>query len=463
MKGEDQMFPAEGKVELKDPMEHALLCGLFLDKAAIPDVATKLRPEMFTDPFHELIYQAFLNIYNRGKQPDMRLVDVEMKMLDMSRAQKMGGIGYISERMEDVRLEHNISSYADEIKRRYNLKQLHLLFKWLSSESMQFDADYLEVVKKCYEALSDLRRDFSVSNPLVTLGELANESIGFQINRMQHRDDPVRMLTGLRELDGLTGGAYRGEVIVLGGLPSDGKTALAMAIAMNIARSGKHVLHFSLEMTGNQTISRLFAGYGGVDVDRMRIGGLRECDLQKMRDYAGQIEPLPYYFVNNPIISIQDLRAEILLKARVGKCDFVLVDYIQLMVSSSMKKNETMESVVGGNIQALKQIATEANCAMLVVSQLNREIERRWGEGSEPRMSDLRDSGRLEQAADCVIILNRPMRYLSSTNKKACDMANLLRLFVLKNRNGATGIAEVYYNHTFTQFLNKDSSLPFKD
>ena len=446
----------------KNVIERALLCSLFLDQVAILEVVGLLRPEMFSDPDHGFIYEAFTDLFNRNKRPDLILVEEEMKKNDPERYLKMGGMAYLSDGMETVRLEHNAVEYAREILHHYLLGCMHKLFVQKASECLQYGMDYLKVIEDCERDLLRLRMDNSESDSLLPLSEVMKLSIDDHLDRMSRKDDSVRMLSGINGLDGLTGGLYRKEVLVLGGLPSDGKTALAMFMAMNMARQGKHVLHFSFEMTGEQTAARFFAGYAGVEAARLRIGGLREGDIDRMKRYASGVEKMPYYFTNVSSMSLEALRAEIMLRSRKGECDVVVIDYLHMLAPVS-KKNETIESVIRHTITALKRIAVEANCAMLVVSQLNREVLKRAENGFVPMMSDLRDSGAIEFVADCVVIINRPERFEKDLSKYGANGSHLLKLYVLKNRNGSTGIAEVYRNDTYTSFVTPGGNLHFED
>lgn len=421
----------------KNVIERALLCSLFLDQVAILEVVGLLRPEMFSDPDHGFIYEAFTDLFNRNKRPDLILVEEEMKKKDPERYVKMGGMAYLSDGMETVRLEHNAVEYAREILHHYLLGCMHKLFVQKASECLQYGMDYLKVIEDCERDLLRLRMDNSESDSLLPLSEVMKLSIDDHLDRMSRKDDSVRMLTGINGLDGLTGGLYRKEVLVLGGLPSDGKTALAMFMAMNMARQGKHVLHFSFEMTGEQTAARFFAGYAGV-------------------------EKTPYYFTNVSSMSLDALRAEIMLRSRKGECDVVVIDYLHTLAPPT-KKGETQESVIRHTITVLKRIAVEANCAMLVVSQLNREVLKRSENGFVPIMSDLRDSGAIEFVADCVVIIGCPERFGKNTAQCGSNASRLIKLYVLKNRNGSTGIAEVYRNDTYTSFVNPGGNLHFED
>lgn len=443
-------------------VEKALLCALFLDKVVILDVVSLLRPEMFSDPDYSFVYESFVDLHNRGVEPDMVLVEVEMGKKDPDRFRKMGGLTCISDGMEDVRLEHNALEYAREIRRSFMLDCLKHEFKRLACQSQVPDADYRTVMEDCERTLFKLREDNSETDSLVALSEVGEVAIRDQEERLKHKDDPARFLTGIYGIDGLSGGLYRKEVMVIGGLSSDGKTALSSFIAMNIARQGKHVLHFSFEMTGEQTMSRFFSGYAGVEADRLRIGGLRDTDLQKMRRYVEQLRKLNYYFVNVPSMSLEALRAEIQRKSSKGECDFILIDYLHTL-ARGQGKNETLESVIRSTITALRSYAVEFNCAMVVVSQLNRDIFKRNEKYPTPIMSDLRDSGAIEYIADNVIIINRPARFGAEELEDGTSTAGLLRLYMLKNRCGATGVVHVHHNKAFTYFTNPNQTLPFED
>jgi len=432
-------------------IEQALLCALFLDEKALPEVMTILRAEMFRDIHLGFVYSAFLSLFGRGEQPDMMLVETEMKKMDMAHCEAMGGLAYLSADMSKYRLEYNVVSYAQEIKRLFMLACLDKIFKKQDLKANQYETDYLQLICETESSLLALREDSSEEQPMIPLSQLAAETIDMQRNRMKHKIDPYRIRTGIHELDGITGGLYMGEVVVLGGLTSDGKTALAMFMGMQAACAGRHVLHFSYEMTGLQTMNRFFAGYSSVEADRLRIGGLQEKDLKSMEAYAGTLKDLPYYFVNPGASNVQSLRAQAQLMHRKGQCDLIIVDYLHQLVGQP-GKNETMENLVNNSIRGLKKLATELNCAVLVLSQLNRDVEKR--EDHIPVLSDLRDSGAIEQVADNVIIIYRQGHFWADPKKQ-------IKLYVLKTRNGSKGIAEVYHNESFSYFWNPDRGLQF--
>lgn len=444
-------------------VEKALLCSLFLDKVAILEVVSQVRPEMFSDPDYGFIYESFAALYERGEEPDMILVELEMSKRDPERCRRLKGISYISEEMQNFRLEHNAAEYAKEIRSQYLLKSLHQLFVCKASECLKPGADYHKLLEECEGALLKLREENNETDSLVPLSELAEQSIAHQVERMNRKDDPVRMLTGIDGVDGLTGGIYRKELMVLGAKTSSGKTALAMFIAHNIAHRKKSVLYFSFEMTGDQTMSRLFTGYANVEADRLRIGGLRKEDLKLMKAYAERLKGVPFYFANPPSMSLAALRAEIMLKQRKGECDVVVIDYLHSAAPLPEGK-ETQEAVIRSMITGLKSIAVEANCAMIVLSQLNRESVKRGEEKSKyiPMLTDLRDSGAVEYVADCVLMLSRPELDDPKYNKYSKGPKQI-DIYVLKNRNGATGITKVYHNETFTHFTNPDPDLHFDD
>ena len=439
-------------------VEKAVICALFLDKDTLAGVEPLLRPAMFSDPSLGFIYEATLALYEQGERPDMVLVEEEMRKMDAGLYQKLGGLGYVWEAMERVRLEYNAVAYAREVRRLYVLRQLRGRLQELSIVANQFGTDPEELIRDAEEALMKAGELACETEPAVSLGELSERVIGMHEKRMGAKDDPMRMYTGIHGLDGLTGGLYRGEVTVVAGETSCGKTAMSMFVAMNVARRGKHVLHVSAEMTPTQTLNRFFSGNAGVEADRLRIGGIRPEDIRKMRKYAVEIKDLPYRFVCDPGMTVHDIHSLATLEHKRGHCDVLLVDYLQAF-NQEPGRGETLDQVIGRNMRRLARLARELDCAVVVVSQLNREGKRRGEKGYVPMMHDLRDSSSIEQAADSVLILDRPEKHGVDQDADGVSMIGMLKIYILKGRNGATGYTYLRHDVTFTKFWNPDPKL----
>ena len=266
--------------------------------------------------------------------------------------------------------------------------------------------------------------------------------------------DTMRILTGIEEFDYVTGGLYRGELTVGAGRPGDGKTAVAMQIAMNAALAGKHVCFFSLEMTALQTMNRLFAGYGGVDANHLRIDGANPADLAKMGKMADEFQNLPLYFDHTSANSVENIRAQVMLQKRKKQCDLAVVDYLHLMKMENHGK-DTLDQMIGRNIQGLKQLALDADIPILVLSQMNRNSVNRADRAHIPDLHDLRDSGVIEQVADCVYFVYIPEHNGITTDEITGESLHLVgKLYIRKTRNGSTGIARYRYNESYTRITN---------
>ncbi|MCD8194357.1 MAG: DnaB-like helicase C-terminal domain-containing protein, partial [Tannerellaceae bacterium] len=256
------------------------------------------------------------------------------------------------------------------------------------------------------------------------------------------------------EFDAITGGLHNGELYVGAGRPSDGKSAVALQIAMNAARAGKHVCFFSLEMTDTQIVNRLFAGQGNIDPAHLRISGLTEQEMQEMEELVEDWKTLPFYLNYTPSNNVETIRAQAMLQARKGRCDLVVVDYLHLL-DMRPGKGETLEQVIARNIRALKRLANELDRPVLVLSQMNRASETRADRRHLPILSDLRDSGTIEQVADCVFFIYRPERHgVTKDENTGESLIGVGKLYIAKNRNGATGIARYRYNKSYTRITD---------
>jgi len=238
------------------------------------------------------------------------------------------------------------------------------------------------------------------------------------------------------------------------GRPGDGKTAVAMHIAMNVAMAGKHVCFFSLEMTALQTLNRLFAGYAGIDANRLRISGANQADLGRMERLAEDFKKLPLYFDHTSGNSVANIRAQVKLQRRKKKCDLVVIDYLHL-IQKERSKNETVDQAIGRIVEALKQLAQEENIPVLLLSQMNRNSVNRDGKLHLPELHDLRDSGVIEQVADCVYFVYIPLKNgVENDPVTGESLVDVGELWIKKVRNGSVGVARYRFNESYTLISN---------
>lgn len=441
-------------IESVRQVEEAVICALLSSESAIWQVAPVLKPEMFSDPLFAFVYKAICSLNSRGEKADLVTTDIEMRCLDEKRWKEMNGIAIVNAAMTQIRHTGNLMQYTEEVKRQYMLRLLGALFTTLQAKANRFDSSYTALIEKAESSLMELRETCIVGKQVSRIGKTANEVLNMHRERMENGVDTMRIKTGLEEFDYVTGGLYNGELTVGAGRPGDGKTAIAMQIAMNVALSGKHVCFFSMEMTGLQTMNRLFAGFGGVDANRLRITGANPEDLLKMEKMAGEFQDLPLYFDYTPANTLENIRAQVILQKRKKQCDLAIVDYLQVM---KMEKQgwENANQTVGYNIQGFKQMAQDANIPVLVLSQMNRNSMNSGDKAHIPNLHDLRDSGVIEQVADCVYFVYIPERYgITQDEVTGESLKQVGKLYIRKTRNGSTGIARYRYNESYTRITN---------
>lgn len=438
-------------------VEEAVICSLLSFETAIWQVAPVLKPEMFSDPMLAFTYTAICSLNSRGEKVDLVTVDVEMHRLDEQLWTKMNGIAFINQAMTQIRHTGNLMSYVEEVKRQYMLRLLAVLFTTLQTKSNSFESSYTAIIEEAEQSLLELRESCVVGKPISRIGTTANEVLKMHRERLKSGNDTMCIKTGIEEFDYVTGGLYNGELTVGAGRPGDGKTAIAMNIAMNVAMTGKHVCFFSLEMTALQTMNRLFAGFGGVDANHLRISGADAADLQKMEKLTEELQNLPLYFDHTSCNSAENIRAQVMLQKRKNKCDLVVVDYLQVMKVDNRGK-ETLDQMIGRNMQILKQIALDADIPVLVLSQMNRNsLNRNHGTNDAhiPDLHDLRDSGVIEQVADCVYFVYIPEKNgITEDSKTGESTKQVGKLYIRKTRNGSTGIARYRFNESYTRITN---------
>lgn len=435
-------------------MEQAVVCLLLSEEFAYYQVSGILKKEMFLDPSMQFVYEAVSSIYSRGERADWLTTEAEMRRLDEERYREAGGLNCVQKAMLEIRHDGNVVQYAEAVKQQYMLRRLSALFLTLHQKSNACGSDYKLLIEEAEHALLDLRKETLVGQQARHIRDWAAEALALHRERFEKGDDASRILTGFEELDYVMGGFHNGELTILAGRPSEGKTALAMTIAMNAARAGKHVCFFSLEMTGLQTLNRLYAGYAGVDPEHLRIGGITREDLLKMERFGGELDGLPLYFDYTPGNSVENIRAQAMLLRLQGKCDLVVVDYLNEM-AENRKQGDLMVHAVGRNAAALKQLAGELDCPVLALAQMNRESVHRHDTAHLPEMHDVRDSGMIEQVADGMIFIYIPERNgIVKDEATGADLRGVGRMYVLKNRNGSTGFARYRFNKSFTRLTN---------
>ena len=439
--------------------EQAVIATLLVNPAQLVDTIRILRPEMFSEPAPAFAYEAMCALYDRGKVVDLVTLNNEMRRANETQWQAMQGAKPLADWFTQTLSVQALPQYVQYVKRCYLLRVLQALFATQLGKAGTEEADYEAIITETEQTLLAIRTDTLTNKNYQAIGLLAQRVYEVHRKRFETGVNEQCIPTGLRELDYTIGGLFDGEVTVLGGRPSDGKSAIAMHIAMHAALQGVHVCFNSLEMTEMQTMNRVFAGMAPVEAANLRMCGVSEQELARMEQLTERLQPTPLFFDHTPGNSVEEIRAQVLIARKQGKCDLLVVDYLQLIQKNS-GRSDTMDTVVGRIIEALKRLAEEANIPVLVISQMNRNSENRVEKGCKPEIHDLRDSGSIEQVADCIIFVYNPYRHgILEDPETHFSYKNAGLLCVKKCRNGSIGEARFVRNSSFTVISDPENKL----
>ena len=441
-------------------LEQAVIAGLLISPEAIFDVADRLQPDMFSDNRIGFVYRTVLSLMNSGIAVDMLTVENEMRRLDNSLYMQLNGLSFLSDILLDVRTDTHIRIHADQLVRCYTLRRLVNELKKKETEAQLPSADVTALLTGIETVASSLRDGMAHVSSMENAGAVAARVLegSYCEQALRESGKMTRILSGLHDLGAMTGGLYKGELTIIAGRPSMGKSAVALWMALNMARQGKPVAFFSVEMSKEQNVMRLLSMISGVDADRLRFKGTSASDRARLEEAKKELERLPLTLEYCGADTIEDMRAKAQSLHKQGKLGALYIDYLNLINIIVSKNNlqETTDLALGAIARKAKLMAEEMEIPVVLLAQLNREVERRQG-SHFPMLSDLRNSGAIEQVADAVIFVYRAEKYnIFYDPKTKEDLRGVGMLMVAKNRNGAIGIAKFRYNPTMTCLTDYD-------
>jgi replicative DNA helicase len=429
--------------------EKAVLGSIMLRPESINEVMDIINPDVFYSQRHRIIYETVLKLYSEGQPID--LISVSEKLKNANKLDQAGGRVYLTELTDSVPSSANIKYYADIVVSKHTLRSLIEASERISAlgynEEQAIENILDEAEKKIFHVTNknDTRTLVSIKETLGGAWE--------RIDYLHKNKDQIRgVKTGFKGLDNLLAGLQKSDLIILAARPSVGKTSLALDIARNAGVRGKvGVCIFSLEMSAQQLIDRMLAAEAQVNAWNLRTGNLTlESDFEKIRDTLGVLSEAPIYIDDKPANNIISMRSTARkLKSEHG-LGLIVVDYLQLMVPTASRNSDNMVQQVTEISRSLKSLARELEVPVLALSQLSRAVEQR---GGKPRLSDLRDSGSIEQDADVVAFIHREDRY-----KEQSDKTNIAEILIEKHRNGPTGVVQLYFDDTKSTFRDIDKS-----
>lgn len=419
-------------------IEKSLLSAMMLkDGAAIPAVAAQVSAEDFYRPAHRAIFRALVAVFDAGTPPDVLLVESELRRTgELKRVNREYLFSLVDLEFTTARAER----YAREIHEKATLRRLIEMSEILIENAYKQETAASELAAN-FER--DLVRTLGTGNSGI---ESSKDGILTACQRAFDRrqnHDLTGITTGLIDLDNVTNGLQKTDLIYLAARPSMGKTALALNIAVNAARAGKIVAVFSLEMSKEQLHTRMLSSASRVPATKINTGDISDDDIGCLIDAADTLNRHPIFIDDTAGITVADMRTKLLQFKQEHGLDLVVIDYVQLIQGKRSENRVQEVSEISRNLKALAKVF---NVPILALSQLSRAVEMRADK--RPQLSDLRDSGSLEQDADIVMFLYRDEYY----NRDDTDNRNIAELIIAKNRNGATKSIRLLFNSEIVRF-----------
>jgi replicative DNA helicase len=417
-----------------------------LRPAAIHEIVDLLAPDMFYAKKHAIIFKMILELSMKNEPIDVLSIANALK--EKKQLADIGGNTYLSELMSNVPSTVNIRHYADIVYKKYILRSLIDASESIATLAYEEnDMPATEVLDAAEKSIFKISSGVQTKNAFVSIKQSLIETVEQIEHLREHKDELRGVPTGFPDLDNMLAGLQKSDLIILAARPSMGKTTFALDIARNVALSGVPVGIFSLEMSAQQLVQRMLSAESRVDAWSIRTGhGLTNQHFTTLQEAASRLQKAPIYIddqAGNSIVKMRSVARR--LKAEHG-LGLIVVDYLQLM--STSKNYDSMVNQVTEISRSLKQLARELEVPVLALSQLSRAVESR---GGKPRLSDLRDSGSIEQDADLVIFIHRDDRYKDEKD----GIADIL---IEKHRNGAVGSVQLLFDGKTTSFLSIDKS-----
>lgn len=430
--------------------EASLLGAVLIDSDAIVKIADSVSARDFFDPRHMRIYEALVQLYENHDAIDVLTLSDKLK--NNGNLAMIGGASYLTELTNFVPTAANVEQYAEIVAQKGVRRRMIAASRDIVSLGYDESKQLKELIEEAETRLFEVSQQH-VKQSLVSLESVLAESFD-RLDDLHKDKKKIRGVpTGFRDLDNMLAGFQKSDLIILAARPSMGKTALALNFAHNIGvQSSAPVLIFSLEMSKEQLVDRLLSMESGVDAWALRTGNLNDSDFEKIGQAMGTLSEAQIYIDDSPGITVSDMRTKARREAHQHDLGLIVVDYLQLMSGGSRFGSEgNRVQEISEISRGLKGIARELNVPVLALSQLSRSVENRSPQ--IPQLSDLRESGSIEQDADVVAFIYREEYYNPETDRK-----KLTDIFIKKHRNGPTGGVELYFDNEKQRFRSVDSN-----
>ena len=438
-------------------VERAVLGALMNDRDAYAVVCEILSPESFYEQRNQLIYSAIRDLSLAEKPVDVLTVTDELERQGC--LDKVGGAIYIADLSNKVASSANIEYHARIIAHKFLARQLISFASEIETKAFDGSMDIDDLMQEAEGSLFELSRrnmkkDYTQIDPVIS------NAVEVIQKAAANKDGLTGVPTGYHKLDNITSGWQASDLVIIAGRPAMGKTSFALSMAKNIAADYKvPMAFFSLEMSNVQLVNRLISNCCEIQGSKILNGQLKPDEWERLDKRLNNLIGSPLYVDDTPGLSVFELRTKARRLVRDHGVKIIMIDYLQLMNANGMRFSSRQEEVSTIS-RSLKQIAKELDIPILALSQLNRGVESREGlEGKRPQLSDLRESGAIEQDADMVLFVHRPEYYHIYQDENGRDLHGMAQIIIAKHRKGATGDVLLNFRGEFTRFENPEDTI----
>lgn len=434
-------------------LEAAVLGALMLEKDALTNVVEILRPESFYLEKHKLIYDAILNLFADSEPVDILTVTNQLKK--NGKLVAAGGPFYVTDLTNRVNSAANIEHHARVILEMAIKRELINISSGIQTKAFDDTADALELLDEAGSSIFEIS-DRNVRKDYQGMKDLMRQALDELENKKGQKDGLTGVPSGFTRLDRVTSGWQKSDLIIIAARPAMGKTAFVMSALRNAAVDhGKPVAIFSLEMSSIQLVNRLISAEAELESEKIKTGKLEEYEWTQLFEKTRRISDAEIFIDDTPGLSILELRAKCRKLKQQHDIQMIIIDYLQLMSGDLSKKGGNREQEIASISRSLKNIAKELNVPVIALSQLSRAVETRGGD-KRPMLSDLRESGSIEQDADMVLFLYRPEYYGLTQDADGSPTEGMGEIIIAKHRNGSLADVKLRFIGKYTKFMDFD-------
>lgn len=430
--------------------EKSVLGAMLMDRDAIVEAEDILVKEDFYQRQYGVLFESMVELYREGKAVD--LVTLQNKLKEKELPEAFGGLDFFRDLVATVPTSANIRQYAQIVHDKATLRALIKVTEEIGNSCYLGKEDTSEILEKTEKEIFGLLQNRNRMSDFVPIQQIVLNSLNAIEEASKTKGRVTGIATGFRDLDYKLTGLHPSELILIAARPAMGKTAFALNVAQYAAFRDNHkVAMFSLEMSNEQLVTRLIASESMVDSQMIRTGELRDSEWEKILEGAALIGN-SQMIIDDSASSLAEIRSKCRKYKQMFGIEMVVIDYLQLMTGSNSRRNESRQQEISEISRGLKVLAKELNIPIIALSQLSRAVEAR--QDHKPMLSDLRESGAIEQDADVVMFLYRDEYYNPDSEKKG-----LAEVIVAKQRNGSTGSIELVWLGQYTKFANKENTM----